>query len=319
MKRTKLTPELTQKIIYEYLSGLDTYQTAKKCTCSQTLVMNVLKRNNIPRRTTQDYTRKYITNNKFFENINNENNAYFLGLLYADGNNYVRIPHSYEISIKLQECDKSILEKLRDLLCPNMELKLKIDKNTSNKHYLFKINSKKISEQLSSLGCVPNKSLILTFPKFLDDNLLNHFIRGYFDGDGSLYCKPQKKSGQIDYNLQLTSSDKFCLSAKNKIENILNIHFSTKLAHTKTNQITTTLSVGGNNQVEKILDWIYKDATIYLPRKYDKYIEFKNYRNQTSSSNEGRKSSSDTSKSISALNKSSESLISKTPSSDILN
>jgi hypothetical protein len=35
-------------------------------------------------------------------------------------------------------------------------------------------------------------------------------------------------------------------------------------------------SVGGNLQVKRVLDWLYQDATIYLPRKYDKYIEFTN-------------------------------------------
>jgi hypothetical protein len=52
------------------------------------------------------------------------------------------------------------------------------------------------------------------------------------------------------------------------------IHCSESLTYSKTNKITTTLSVGGNLQVKKVLDWLYQDATIYLPRKYEKYLEF---------------------------------------------
>lgn len=277
MTKIKPTAELIQKIILTYLSGLDTYQTANEHQCSQTFVMNVLKKSKIPKRSTQSYTRKYITNENFFNSITDEKRAYFLGLMYADGNNYVRAPHSYEVSIKLQAQDKPILEKFRDIIVPDLELKTVIDKQTLNKHYLFKINSKKMSEQLSALGCVPNKSLILQFPNFIKDDLLNHFIRGYFDGDGTIYHKKPKITGQINYIIGITSSKMFCESIKNILEPQLSVHFSIKLSRPKTNQITTTLSVGGNQQVKKILDWLYKDATIYLPRKYEKYQEFLNY------------------------------------------
>jgi intein/homing endonuclease len=171
--------------------------------------MNTLKRNNIPRRTTQHYTVKYITNEKFFDIINDEEKAYFLGLMYADGNNYVRIPHSYEVSIKLQEQDKYILEKFRDLLSPQTNLKLIIDKKIKTKYCLFKINSKILSHQLSELGCVPAKSLILEFPKFISNNLIHHFIRGYSDGDGSIYSKSPTKTDYINYGWQITSTNKF--------------------------------------------------------------------------------------------------------------
>jgi len=240
--------------------------------------MNTLKRNNISRRSTQTYTTKYISDEKFFERIDTEEKAYFLGLLYADGNNYVRELHNYEVSIKLQAQDKIILEKFKNLISPQSSLKLIIDKKTNNLYYLFKINNKKISEQLSCLGCIPNKSLLLKFPNFIEEKLINHFIRGYFDGDGSLYCKkPKYKTNYINYGLSIVSSKMFCEEIKHIIENKINIHFSSKLSRPKTNQITTTLSVGGNKQVKKVLDWLYQDATIYLPRKYTKYQEFINF------------------------------------------
>ena len=50
-------------------------------------------------------------------------------------------------------------------------------------------------------GCVPNKSLILTFPnKYqVPKNLINHFIRGYFDGDGSIYEYSKTHAGSISF------------------------------------------------------------------------------------------------------------------------
>ena len=66
MIKIKQTPEIIQNIISTYLSGLDTNETAQKHNCSATFVINVLKRNDISRRSTQMYTRKYITRENFF-------------------------------------------------------------------------------------------------------------------------------------------------------------------------------------------------------------------------------------------------------------
>lgn len=276
MLKIKPSPELDATIISFYLSGLTTYQIAEKCECSQTFIMNTLKRGKIPRRTAQSYTRKYIPNEKFFEIIDTEEKAYVLGFLYADGNNYVKGTHSYEVSINLQEGDKIILEKMRDLLSPNSPVKYLVASNPNWKNqYSLKINSKIMTQQLTALGCVPAKSLILQFPNWLTDlKLQQHFIRGYFDGDGSVYSKKPSETGHIDWGWQITSTNQFCWAVKNLLEDRLNIHFSSKLDHDETNDITSTISVGGNLQVRKVLDWLYQDATIYLPRKYEKYQEF---------------------------------------------
>tara|TARA_R110000868_G_scaffold99024_1_gene272583 strand:+ start:13013 stop:13945 length:933 start_codon:yes stop_codon:yes gene_type:complete len=272
------------EIILLYLSGKTTYDVADICKRSQTFIMNILKKNNINRRSTKSYTTIYIPNENFFDIIDTEENAYFLGLMYADGNNYINKHHNYEISIKLQAQDKIILEKFRDLISPNSKIKIAVDKSTPNLHYRLKVNSKKISEQLCNLGCVPNKSLILQFPTFIPNKLIPHFIRGYSDGDGSIYKKQPTETGYINYCWQITSTIMFNTYIKNILEKELQIHFSQSLSRPKTNNITTTLSVGGNIQVMKALDWLYKDATIYLPRKYDKYIEFKNYSSSSKSS-----------------------------------
>jgi hypothetical protein len=277
MHKIKPSTELNSTIISLYTSGLDTYQVAEKCGCSQTFIMNALKRSGIQRRTTQSYTRKYIPNENFFNVIDTQEKAYVLGLLYADGNNYVKGVHSYEVSCKLLLSDKAILERMRDLLSPQSPIKKVFDKNTNDFYWLLKIHSKKLTQQLTKLGCVPAKSLILIWPKWLvDPELQRHFIRGYFDGDGSLYAKKPTNTGHIDWGWQITSTRQFCLAVKKILETKLNIHCSIVLSKPKTNQITTVLSVGGNLQVKKVLDWLYQDANIYLPRKYDKYMEFIN-------------------------------------------
>ncbi len=280
MNKITRTPELNAKIIAFYLAGNNTYDTADEYNCSQTFVVNTLKRHNIPRRTTQFYTTKYIPNEKFFDIIDSEEKAYVLGFFYADGNNYIKGVHSYEVSVGLQEEDKLILEKMRDLLSPQTKLKFTdySDKGWKNQ-FKLKINSKLLSEQLTKLGCVTAKSLTLTWPEWLiDPELQRHFIRGYFDGDGSLYAKKPTKTGQIDWGWQITSTKWFCSDVRHIIGKYTDVHCTLEIPdETAKNQITVGLSIGGNVQVKRVLDWMYKDATIYMDRKYNKYQEFLQY------------------------------------------
>lgn len=275
MQKTKRNQQIDQEIINLYKNGLNTYEVAEKIKCSQTCVLNCLKQHNITRRSTSSYNTKYITNYNFFNKIDNEASAYFLGLLYADGNVYINKKHSYVVSIQLQESDKIILKILRDYLCKDLVLKKVIDKRTNNLHFLLKINSKELCNKLINLGCIPNKSLKLKFPK-IEEQYIVHFIRGYFDGDGSIYTKKPSKTGHIDYSWQITSTFNFCNYVKKYLLK-LGINSSMRVA-CKSNSITHTLSVGGNNQVLKLLDWMYNDSNIYLDRKYNKYLKLKTLR-----------------------------------------
>lgn len=58
--------------------------------------------------------------------------------------------------------------------------------------YCVHLTSDNMFVDLCKHGCVPNKSLILTFPRTIPDNLIHHFIRGYFDGDGSVFILNKK-------------------------------------------------------------------------------------------------------------------------------
>jgi hypothetical protein len=148
------------------------------------------------------------------------------------------------------------------------------------KYSYFRINQKEICEQLISHECVPNKSLILEFPTTIPKELISHFLRGYSVGDGTIYINHLKNKFGTKYDnfiWKIVSTKQFCNSVSNILKEELDISCSKNLSKPLSNDVTTTLSVGGNIQSRKVLDWLYKDAAIFLPRKYEKYIEFKNY------------------------------------------
>jgi hypothetical protein len=263
----KFTSQDIQLIINLYNSGKQQYEIAQELNSCQTTISGILKRDNIKTRTGKKIIYTDI-NESFFEEINNEQNAYFLGFLYADGCVQIK-NNAYTMTLKLKSDDQNILEKFRDIMSPSSSIKI-----TNKKYSYFRINQKKICEQLISHGCVPNKSLILEFPKTVPEKLIRHFLRGYSDGDGCIYQNKFKNKKTINTIWKIISTKQFCEQTAKIFKEQLNINCSLSLSRPKTNQITTILSIGGNQQVRKILNWLYQDSSIYLPRKYKKYQEF---------------------------------------------
>ncbi|KKM45774.1 hypothetical protein LCGC14_1560350, partial [marine sediment metagenome] len=93
-----------------------------------------------------------------------------------------------------------------------------------------------------------------------------HFIRGYFDGDGSIYVNKIKGRGS---SIKITSNKEFIDEVKKILETETHSHFS-YYQHAKG---ITDISTCGDIQVKKILDWLYSKSNIYLKRKYASYQE----------------------------------------------
>lgn len=271
MRRT-FTQQEIKSVISLYNAGKQQWEIAEYLNCAQTSISGILKRQGIITRIGKKIKYNDI-NTIFFKEINCEASAYFLGFLYADGN--IQTNNSaYCVTLKLKSDDQCIIEKFRDIMSPSSSIKITKNKGSDTEYSYFRINQKEICEQLISHGCVPNKSLILEFPTTVPKELIHHFLRGYSDGDGCIYNNHFKNKKTVNTIWKFVSTKQFCNETAKILKEQLNINCSQSLSRPKTNKNTTILSVGGNSQSMKVLDWLYKDATIYLPRKYDKYIEF---------------------------------------------
>lgn len=125
-------------------------------------------------------------NNNFFDDVN-EISAYWAGFLAADGN----INKYNDVHISLSSKDEQHLYKLYQRLSYNGKIcRYKVKNKTGQllSYSSFVIyGAHNISKQLKDKYCiVPNKTNILSPPNISDKYILN-YIRGYFDGDGTLY------------------------------------------------------------------------------------------------------------------------------------
>jgi hypothetical protein len=214
--------------------------------------------------------KKYNFNESFFEKIDTENKAYWLGFLFADG--FVRKRgNSFNIELKLASRDRNHLLKFKEAIESNNKIKDSFIKRTyKSKDVIYYssglcLSSKKMFQDLERHGCVERKSLILEPPKNVSEDLIPHFIRGYFDGDGyiSNYILRSKK----EYKIGILGTQ--CL-----LEWINKILSQNGLSKRKIN-FRNKISIIQYNKKDKDLffDYLYKNANIFLERKY---IKFKN-------------------------------------------
>lgn len=211
-------------------------------------------------------------NENFFENIDTEEKAYWLGFLTADG--YLSDDNSLQLC--LAEKDRKHIEKFKQNIESSHKISLKqatINNKTINS-YRISINNKKIASDLRKLGFNNNKSYECYIPfENIPKSLLHHYIRGLMDGDGCVVnyeTKYNKKHVRLTIcttvSCQLINDITLCL------EEELSINVKYRIGK---NKKPVDIIIGKQKDVKKFYDWIYKDATIYLDRKYDKFAVLK--------------------------------------------
>lgn len=275
-RNNKLTLEQKEQMILEYKSGVQPAELARTYDVTTGSICQLLRRRGI--QTKQLIRRKHTFNENYFEKIDTEEKAYIFGYLMADGwVIYREKPAYYQVGMELQIDDVEILNKLSLLIGYSSKLEHKKRKKPTHKDKCcIRLNSQKMCQDLMKLGMIPRKSLVLQFPtsEQVPNELIHHFIRGYFDGDGTItFSKRSDKHGNIKRNIyfSLVSSLGFCQSISDILLEKFNV--KVKVSHIKNNRIKK-LTVGGNKQVIAIFDWLYKNCNICLDRKKNKFVDF---------------------------------------------
>lgn len=279
IKQRRLSHEEKTELFKLYETGKYTsVDLSKMFPISYVAINALLRRNGYKAKSQSELQRKYSIVEDFFDEINTQEKAYILGLLYADGYNNT---DRNSINLTLKESDKEILLKITDLVQPTKPLQF-IDtrflkktegfENSENQWRLV-IANKHISQRLVELGCGKAKTHNLTFPteEQVPSHLIRHFVRGYFDGDGSVNSGKAPKVDIIGTMCFLESLQDVLLHELFFSKTRLNQR------HKERNNNIRSLQIGGNKQCIKFRDWLYEDATIFLKRKkdiFDSYLPF---------------------------------------------
>ena len=253
------------EIIKEYYEKLSSKYLAEKYNVAKATMTKFLKLHNINLEKPYGFYRKYSLDETFFDNIDSEEKAYFLGLLYADGYNSEQ---RNTVRLCLAEEDKETVLSFAKALKTNKPVRYQIKNQPNRKNvYVLDIISARMSKRLKELGCPQAKTFLIKFPDFLDKSLINHFIRGYFDGDGHIGI-----TGKVA-RFSLVGTEDFCDSVTKIFSDILGVHSRIVKIHPERCNNITSFVVQGNQQIIKVANFLYQNATIFMQRKYDKYLE----------------------------------------------
>lgn len=241
----KYSNEIINRIIELYTSGLNTTDIDNILEFRSGVSQYLLNKNNIELR--HRGSKSKIGNEDYFDLIDSEDKAYFLGYIMADGN--VSITNSqYSLKFHIAIQDKEIIDKFLKAINSSNKTKFK---EASNSYYVS-LTSVHMCRRLIELGVIPNKTGKEIIPKDIPDELTSHYVRGVFDGDGITDIS-RKRSGFV--------------GSVNMISDILIL----------LNENLTTFKAGKNKKVvyflggkkfsKRLYVYLYKDATVWLERK----------------------------------------------------
>lgn len=212
---------------------------------------------------------RYTLNEHFFDSIDNELKAYLLGYLFADG--FVGDEEYNNIVFSQKKDDMEAVELFKESIEYTGELRIfepgKASFKNSQDHVVVNFSSEHMANKLRNYGLLKKESY-KSLPK-IDNNLLRHFVRGFFDGDGSITLIKSHYKDKVYYSGALD-----IIVNKNLVDFFLNlfsdIHFT--IDQSKTDYMVY-LKCHSKKGVKFFYDYFYKDSKYFLSRKKRKFDE----------------------------------------------
>ena len=263
-EKIEFSKEDIEFILKEYDSGVSLKNIGKHFNCTRKPIKRVIIENGGTIRS--NYCQKYALNHNYFDSIDTTNKAYILGFLYADGCNIINESKwQYQWQLALKADDFEILQDIRNEIGydgPISIEKRKYRGNIFGNVARLIVCNKHMCLKLLECGVVPNKTYITSFPKWLNDGLVPHFIRGVFDGDGCI-----DKQGHASFAGSKTFVEEIAEILRNECGLKCNLY------QCKQSLCTWQCHMSGKINAKIFLDWIYKDADLKLERKFKRYID----------------------------------------------
>lgn len=217
-----------------------------------------------------------IQYNNEFKTIDTQEKAYFVGLMYSDGC-VTKLPKAVT---KISMVEADLIKSLHKHFPFFSYAEVDYSKYNSNcqVQQLIRSSNRTLHSDLINLGILPRKSYenceLLKVPE-MDKSLIRHFIRGFFDGDGSIYDTVNRKG---NYIVEMCSTSyKFI----NELQNILvelglDARYRRKKKGKNQKQSLHVVYLLRNADLDFLKTYFYDDAKIYIQRKYLKFMKVEN-------------------------------------------
>jgi hypothetical protein len=251
-----------------YLGGSSVNQIAKIYGKSTATVERFFRRHKFQHKPREGLYRKHAVDLSFFEKIDSHDKAQILGFIAADGcvtdSKERGVNHCNTLHINIQEQDKDYLEIIKEKMKQTKPLE-------TNRlcQAILRINSNKMVRDLNALGISSRKSLTLAFPNEnqVPKEFLFSFVRGYFEGDGSIYSYTQR--GRKLTCVTFIGSDMFIGSLGDHLRDE-----GIRFGISKKGKVSYMAISHKKDGIPLLLDKMYANASFVMKRKFDRYQQY---------------------------------------------
>jgi hypothetical protein len=275
--RRPLTGPQELEVCRRYQEGEIQTALAGEFGASRPGIVEVLKRHGVQRRTRSEANRRHQCNHSFFNAIDTEVKAYWLGMMAADG----CISGRNALKLALACCGREHLARFRCALQSEHPIKeyshLDRPRNQRRTISSFVVVSAELTTALANQGVTPAKTWTLRWPEHLEDDLLRHYLRGYIDGDRGFYVsrslgakRATDRRARIWF--AITGNKQFLLGCQQYLVRSCSLSYTKLAGRADTNALA--LHYTGARQTSRIFRLLYDDATVWLPRKRDKVAPY---------------------------------------------
>jgi hypothetical protein len=200
----------------------------------------------------------------FFEEIDTEEKAYFLGFLTADGYvGWTPKRYAYVVEIGLQGRDRDVIDKFQRAVGSTHKVQ---DRVVNGSVYpRLHIKSKRLAGSLRARGLCPKTGDV---PTGIPSELMHHFFRGWFDGDGSVF-----RCGQGRFRLSVCGARPIVEAFAAFCYPTVKRHYPV-IDHSKSPICYYRL---GGRQGLRVLEVLYDGSSVWLDRKHQVFKELQEH------------------------------------------
>ena len=247
--------ETRQEAVRQYRAGAGSPTIAKNLGVSVFWVLKVVEAAGIKRGLESNGNRKSARYDAFTEVVD-EPTAYWLGFLLADGG----LSRGRQVTLCIKDLDH--------LICFKKWMQSEHDIIPDRASFRISFTHQGLADDLKALKFIQNKSLILEFPD-IPMELERHLVRGYFDGDGSVSLYEWHST--CGRYARPTCCLSICCGSRIFIDRCAAILGLTVISHKKKYWVAKT---SAKDKLLSAYHVLYDGATIFLPRKHDRLIEY---------------------------------------------
>lgn len=261
--RHKIPHSEDKNIVNLYLEGKTSIEIASLYDVTDNAILKLLNRLGIDTSNRSDIYSP-VKHLNYFENIDTEKKAYLLGFITADGNITIptKRPNSKVFQLEIQKRDREILELLASEIGLDQSFIREYSRSNPNRQPTVRIAfySNAFCDHLAKYGIVKEKCHKTYLPA-IPEELIAHYTRGLIDGDGSI----------TDSQVTLFGNKKLLLDIKNIYIDKLGISSDSIKEYQAS---CYRLAIYQKDARLKLLEFLYKDATVFLSRKakYSPYV-----------------------------------------------